>query len=137
MNESNSSSPAPRRRISPRRVVLMGSVAGVAIAILLGGPSGFRQVLVPAWTNQVQAAETTLQHPPDFADLIAKVKPAVVSVRVKMDQAAQNSSSDENANPLQPGSPMEKFFRQFGGQQFGQEFGQQFGQGQQQRRSVT
>jgi serine protease Do len=106
----------------------MGSVAGIALAILLGGPSGFRQVAIPAWSNQVQAAETTSQHPADFADLIAKVKPAVVSVRVKMDQgAAQNSSSDEDANPLRPGSPMERFFRQFGGQQFGQ----------QQRRSVT
>jgi serine protease Do len=39
--------------------------------------------------------------------------------------------------PLQPGSPMEKFFRQFGGQQFGQEFCQQFGGQTPQRRAVT
>jgi serine protease Do len=64
----------------------------------------------------VQAAET-LPHPADFADLIAKVKPAVVSVRVKMDQGVQSSSADESATPGQPGSPMEKFFRQFGGDQ--------------------
>jgi serine protease Do len=114
MNESNPSSPAPRRP-SARRLALMGSAAGLAIALLVGGPTGFRQI--PAWSGQVNAAETTLQHPADFADLIAKVKPAVVSVRVKMDQGAQNSSADENANPLQPGSPMEKFFRQFGGDQ--------------------
>jgi serine protease Do len=132
MNESNPSDPAQRGRISPRRIALMGSVAAVAVAVLIGGPSGFRQVSLPAWSNQVHAAETTLQHPADFADLIAKVKPAVVSVRVKMDQVVQSSSSDENANPMQPGSPMEKFFRQFGGQ----EFGQQFGQGQQ-HRAVT
>src|ERR1700681_698615 len=111
MNESNPSSPAQSRRISPRRIALMGSVAGIALAVLLGGPSGFRQIPVPAWSNQVQAAETTLQHPADFADLIAKVKPAVVSVRVKLDQVAQTSDQDENAAPLQPGSPMEKFFR--------------------------
>jgi serine protease Do len=115
MNESNPSNPAPRARISPRRIALMGSVAAVAVAVLLGGPS-FRQIPVPAWSGQVQAAES-LPHPADFADLIAKVKPAVVSVRVKMDQVAQNSSADENASPLQPGSPMEKFFRQFGGDQ--------------------
>jgi serine protease Do len=116
MNESNPSSPAPRARISPRRIVLMGSVAAAALAVLVGGPNGFRQISVPAWSNQVQAAETS-QHPADFADLIAKVKPAVVSVRVKMDQVGQSSSSDENAIPLQPGAPMEKFFRQFGGDQ--------------------
>jgi serine protease Do len=131
MTEFNPASPAPRGAVSPRRLVLMGSVAGIALAVLLGGPSGFRQAAIPTWSNQVQAAETTLQHPADFADLIAKVKPAVVSVRVKMDQGAQNSSSEEDTNPLRPGSPMEKFFRQFGGEQFGQQFGQQ------QRRSVT
>jgi serine protease Do len=116
MNESNLSSSTWRRHISPRRVALMGSVAGIALAVLLAGPSGFRQIPVPAWSNAVQAAET-LQHPADFADLIAKVKPAVMSVRVKMDQGAQSSGLDENASPLQPGSPMEKFFRQFGGDQ--------------------
>jgi serine protease Do len=132
MNESNPSSPVQRGRLSPRRLALMGSVAGIALAALIGAPNGFRQIPVPAWFNQVHAAETTLQHPADFADLIAKVKPAVVSVRVKMDQGALSPSSDENGGPLQPGSPMEKFFRQFGGEQFGQ---QQFGQGQ--RRAVT
>jgi serine protease Do len=129
MNESNPSSPAQRGRVSPRRVALMGSVAGITLAVLLGGPSGFRQIPIPAWSNQVQAAET-LQHPADFADLIAKVKPAVVSVRVKMEQGLQDSSSNENATPMQPGSPMDRFFRQFGGEQFGQ-------QGQGQRRAVT
>jgi serine protease Do len=116
VNKSNPSSPARRGRISPRRIALMGSVAALAVAVLIGGPSGFRQISLPAWSNQVQAAEP-LQHPADFADLIAKVKPAVVSVRVKMDQDVQSSSSDENANPVQPGSPMEKFFRQFGSDQ--------------------
>src|SRR5580700_8042473 len=112
MNEPNPSNPAPRRPVSARRLALMGSAAAIAIALLAGGSSGFRQISIPAWSSQVQAAETTLQHPADFADLIAKVKPAVVSVRVKMvEQGAQNSSSDEDALPLQPGSPMERFFR--------------------------
>jgi len=132
MNESNPSGPGQGRRISPRRLALMGSVAAVAVAVLLGGPSGFKQIPLPSWSNQVQAAES-VQHPADFADLIAKVKPAVMSVRVKME--AQDSSSTDEALPLQPGSPMEKFFRQFGGQEFGQQFGQ--GQQQQQRRAVT
>ena len=74
MHESNPSSLPPRRRVSPRRLALLGSVAAVAIAVLAGGPNGFRQIPVPAWSNQVQAAETTLQHPADFADLIAFVR---------------------------------------------------------------
>ena len=134
MNESNPSNPAPRRPVSARRLALMGSAAAIAVALLAGGPSGFRQIWIPAWSSQVQAAETTLQHPADFADLIAKVKPAVVSVRVKMvEQGAQNSSAEEDAVPLKPGSPLEKFFRQFGGQEFGQQFGGQ----QPQRRALT
>jgi serine protease Do len=134
MNDSNPSHPEQRARISPRRIALMGSVAGVALAVLIGG-GGFRQIPVPAWSNPANAADTSLPHPADFADLIAKVKPAVVSVRVKMEQSVQDSSSDDSASPLRPGSPMEKFFRQFGGEQFRQQFGQQFGQ--QQRRAVT
>jgi len=100
----------------------MGSVAAVAIAVLLVGPGGFRQVQLAALTSPVQAAET-MPHPADFADLIAKVKPAVISVRVKIDQDVQTSSSGESkeANPPGPGAPMEKFFHQFGGQQFGSE----------------
>ncbi len=137
MQESNTRS-ASGRRVSPRRLALMGSVAAVAVAVLIGGPGGFfRQGAAPAWANDVQAAETTLQHPADFADLIAKVKPAVMSVRVKMEQTADNGDGDGNANPVQPGSPMDKFFRQFGGQDFGRQFGQQFGQQQPQRRAVT
>jgi serine protease Do len=136
MNLSNLPVPAERKRLSWRRIALMGSVAAIAAAVLVGGPGGFKQVPVPSWSNEVQAAETAqLQHPADFADLIQKVKPAVISVRVKMDETAQNSS-DDSSSQVRPGSPMEKFFRQFGGQEFGQQFGQQFGQNQQ-RRAVT
>jgi len=134
MTEPNFSTPPRRAGLSPRRIALLGSVAAIAAAVLMGGPGGFPQGRLSALTGPVQAAETTVQHPADFADLIEKVKPAVVSVRVKIEQGAQSSSSEgsEDANPLRPGSPMEKFFRQFGGDQFGQQFGQQ----QPQRRTV-
>src|SRR6202044_2746930 len=48
-----------------------------------------------------------------FADIVEKVKPAVISVRVKIDQPASSTDSDD-ASPFPPGSPFEKFFRQFG-----------------------
>src|SRR5262249_49597534 len=123
MTDANFSTPPRRTGLTPRRIALLGSVAAVAAAMLLGGPNGFRQLQPAPFTGVAQAAETTLQHPADFTDLIAKVKPAVISVRVKMQ--AQNSS-DEGGSSLRPGSPMQKFFQQFGGDGFGQQFGRQF-----------
>jgi serine protease Do len=116
MTDPNFSTRPRRKGLSPRRIALLGSVAAVAAAILLGGPNGFRQLQPSPFTRPAQAAESTLQHPAGFSDLIAKVKPAVISVRVKMQ--AQNSS-DEGGTPLQPG---EGSFQQFGGDEFGQHF---------------
>ena len=59
-----------------------------------------------------------MQPPAGFADIVTKVKPAVISVRVKIDESTKvtgmNEGDEGNASPLQPGAPMEKFFRQFG-----------------------
>jgi serine protease Do len=133
MTDPNFPVPAQPTGLTPRRIALLGSVAAVAAAILVGGPGGFPQFS----TQPVQAAENTVQHPADFADLVAKVKPAVISVRVKI--GAENSSNERSPQRnSQRNSPMERFFQQFGdqfGQQFGQDFERQFGQ-QQQRRPV-
>jgi serine protease Do len=69
-----------------------------------------------------------MQHPDGFADIVAKVKPAVISVRVKLSGAAEPALNrdDDQQIPAQPGSPLDRFFRQFG-DQFGQQFGRQFG----------
>jgi serine protease Do len=51
--------------------------------------------------------------PVGFAEIITKVKPAVVGVRVKIEGV--NSSSDVQQDlPFAPGSPLDRFFRQFG-----------------------
>ena len=62
-----------------------------------------------------------MQHQPGFADLVTKVKPAVISVRVKISASDEPASmnqngDDEERNPAQPGSPRDKFFQQFGDQ---------------------
>ena len=121
-----------RKTFSARRVVLMASVAAVGAALLVGGPGGYHANL-PAWTAAASAADSTLQHPSGFADIVAKVKPAVISVRVKIDAASaepalmqQQRNDDQDAIPSVPGSPFDKFF-----QQFGQQFGRQ-GRGQMQ-----
>ena len=55
------------------------------------------------------------QGPAGFADLIAKVKPAVISVRVKVDESATDddgpNTSGQEMQPFMQGSPFEQFFR--------------------------
>ena len=96
---------------SVRRIALLASVAGIGIAAVLSAPAGTG---LPAWTSPAQAAETTVQ-PPGFADLVAKVKPAVISVRVTTEARIANSNdSRDNVFPSQPGLPLDRFLRQFG-----------------------
>jgi serine protease Do len=53
------------------------------------------------------------QRPVGFADIVEKVKPAVISVRVKVDTGARMMGLEGNpASP--PNSEMERFFRRFG-----------------------
>jgi serine protease Do len=99
-------------RLSARRVTLMASVAGIGLAVFLAGPGAFHSMSTPGWTASALAAEAMLQ-PSGFADMVAKVKPAVVSVRVRMD-AEKTASLEENDGRTQPGAPFDRFFRQFG-----------------------
>jgi serine protease Do len=119
MSQSNSSGPERRKVLPARRLILLASVAGLGVAVLMAGPGGYRAFNFPAWTSSAQAADA-VQTPAGFADLVAKVKPAVISVRVKIDESAKttgmNKGGDDQANPFEPGSPMEKFFHQFGQQ---------------------
>jgi serine protease Do len=122
MNPSNPQK--PRKSFGARRLVLLASVAGLGAVMLLAGPGGYRLANLPGWTSSARAADSTTQHPVGFADLVTKVKPAVISVRVKIpasaEPAAMQQNNDDGTIPFQPGSPLDKFF-----QQFGQEFGQQ------------
>src|ERR1700730_7603092 len=100
-----------RGALSARRVILLATVASLGGAVLFGGPlagskDGFLSV-TPAY------AQTTAARPVGFADIVEQVKPAVISVRVKMNGGAESSSFDGD-NPFGPGSPFEFFFRRFG-----------------------
>jgi serine protease Do len=113
MTQNHSSSPKSKVG-KARRVALLASVAGVSIAVLVVG-AGLSGPPPLSSMSPALAAEPLAQ-PPSFADLVARVKPAVISVRVRMDNGAQLSSlnQEENASPFRSGSPLEKFFRQFG-----------------------
>lgn len=112
--------PHKRTPFGARRLALMASVAGLSAFVLLAGPGGFRPVDLGFGTPAASAAEAALPHPAGFADIVAKVKPAVISVRVKIDGTAdaaglRHNGSDESI-PFAPGSPLQKFFQQFGDQ---------------------
>ena len=100
---------------SSRRLVLLASAAGIAIAAVAAGPSGFNGSNLPAFTTPALA--DSVQPSAGFADVVAKVKPAVISVRVKIDETAKTTGmGDNDESEANPGSPFEKFFDQFGRQ---------------------
>jgi serine protease Do len=116
--------------LAVRRLTLLASVGAIGAAVLLAGPGGYWRsgMGMPA-----SAAESMLQHPAGFADIVAKVKPAVISVRVKVPASAEPSLFEQNRNdeeedqiPAPSGSPFDNFMRQFR-DQFGEQFGGQFG----------
>jgi len=108
------------RALSTRRLILLATVANLGIASAVVGVSP--QSLVPAFPTA--AAAESAQGPVGFGDLVEKVKPAVISVRVKLD-ANTVSSRREESSPFSQNSPMERFFRRFGTPDLNPEKGQQ------------
>ena len=109
---------APRRVLSVRRFGLLATtIAGLGAAAFFVAPSLTPDSAFfagPAHAqNLSQEAQKLGQRPVGFADIVAKVKPAVISVRVKIDKPMSPALSEDDA-PFPPGSPMERFFRRFG-----------------------
>src|SRR6266536_990661 len=111
---------APRRSLfSARKFALMASVvAGLGAAVYGFSPQqGPVDVFTSAAHAQVNNEVRKVERPIGFADIVERVKPSVISVKINI---ADKSSKDDSANkdedsPFQPGSPMERFFRRFGG----------------------
>jgi serine protease Do len=105
--------PRSNRRgiLSARRLALLATVAGLgATALFADTPS---RGIFPAFSTAQAAAPA--QRMAGFADLVEKVKPAVVSVRVKGLEGPQTTGFDGRDVPrMEPGSPADRFFRQFG-----------------------
>ncbi|MGA8610982.1 MAG: Do family serine endopeptidase [Xanthobacteraceae bacterium] len=119
MTRANPSDSSKPRALRARRVALLASVAGLGACLLLAGPGFYQSSGLNFGAPSAHAAETaTLAHPPGFAEIVSKVKPAVISVRVKIpgsaEPAAMRDDDNDQAVPFAPGSPMERFFHQFG-----------------------
>ena len=89
------------------RCALLAGVAALSAAILFGGPE-----VVLTGSLLAAANAQTAQGPPGFADIVDKVKPSVISVRVRF--SASPRAADNGGSPSQPESPLDRFFRQFG-----------------------
>jgi serine protease Do len=104
-----------QKLISHRRPVVLASVA--VIAVLLAGIGGYMHLSQPPLLTPAHATEAA--GPAGFADIVAKVKPAVISIRVTLGESPSASSSDssgpdENQAPFPKGLPFRRFFRDFG-----------------------
>jgi serine protease Do len=101
--------PAPKSRIlSARRLVLLAGVAGLGATVLLGNAGILPQ---PAGQLSAVAYAQGAQRPMGFADIVEKVKPAVISVRVKM-ASGPKMMGFQGDTPIPPN--VERFFRRFG-----------------------
>jgi serine protease Do len=114
----NNNGQSRRRILSVRRLGLLATtIAGLGAAAVFVAPNVAPTAAFfsrPAHAqNLSQQAEQLPQHPVGFADIVAKVKPAVISVRVKMERPATPGLSNDE-QPFPPGSPFDRFFRRFG-----------------------
>ncbi|MGZ5874763.1 MAG: Do family serine endopeptidase [Bradyrhizobium sp.] len=117
------SSPPPhqasRRPVfSARKFALMASVvAGIGAAAYGISPShGPADIFGSPAHAQVNNEVRKVEKPIGFADIVERVKPSVISVKVNItEKLAKDDSSSNDDSPFQPGSPMERFFRRFGG----------------------
>ncbi|MDI3471100.1 MAG: hypothetical protein OJF62_003163 [Pseudolabrys sp.] len=114
MNPSAPHAPNPRRWSIRRLALVSTALVGVGAGLVLAPdlpaihyPAAFAQNL----SDQAK----TLKAPIGFADIVAKVKPAVVSVRVEVNEGGVQTSGmgDQDMQNLPPG--LREFFKQFGG----------------------
>ena len=114
LSPPSSFKPARRSEVAARKFALMASVvAGLGMAAYGLSPSTDKADLFisPAYA-QVNNDVSKVAQPIGFADIVERVKPSVISVKVQIKDKAEANDGD---SPFQPGSPMERFFRRFGG----------------------
>jgi serine protease Do len=99
------------RILSARRLVLLAGAAGLSAAVLVGA-ANLAPNMAGSTLSSIAYAQN-IQRPVGFADIVEKVKPAVISVRVKLDGGTRMMGFEGNS-PLPPNSPLERFFRRFG-----------------------
>jgi serine protease Do len=105
-------SASPKRRLSARKAILLATtIASLGAAAFVVSPNFDVSVGYPsAHAQNLSEQARKTQAPVGFADIVEKVKPAVMSVRVKIDGGDQTNGLSSNEVP--PG--LREFFRRFG-----------------------
>jgi serine protease Do len=107
----NDVAPAAKAR---RKVTLVSSVAAIALLAIAGVEAGGPLQSLPAYAKAAEAplqgsaiGATAAMAPVSFADLVEKVKPAVVSVKVTMaEQSVRPMADSEDGDEMpSPGMP--------------------------------
>ena len=106
--------PKKRRVLSARRVILLATtIVGVGAAAFVAAPDFNLSANYPAAIAQNLTEQARkMPAPVGFADIVAKVKPAVISVRVKVDGGSATIGLGDDNNQIPPG--LREFFRRFG-----------------------
>jgi serine protease Do len=110
---------APPLRRMPQRNFKRRLLAGAAAIAIIASGSAYTLHAYSADVGSPFGATSAARVPatpismPGFSDLVAAVKPAVVSVRVRADAGGHAMVSEGDANPFE-GTPFEKYFKNFG-----------------------
>jgi serine protease Do len=108
MSHFNPRSFAARRPVATSFAALAVAATSVfALTVEQGGP---------ARAGVVEAPPAVANSAPSFADVVSHVKPAVVSVKVNIEDAVAQNDDSDNENGLDQLPPeMQQFFKRFGG----------------------
>jgi serine protease Do len=110
---SSSDREQTRSLFSGRKVALMASVVTGLAVYGFSSPSESFAIFSSAAHAEVSNAVSSAAQPIGFADMVERVKPSVISVKVTMKDRATDANNKDDDD--ESGSPMERFFRQFGG----------------------
>jgi serine protease Do len=109
VNVSTGAPPLIVRRRCEIRAILLGTTAALALALM--NDAGLSQARAEAIQSEAPPAVS----PVSFADVVERVRGAVVSVKVKATETA-DSSEEFDIPQIVPGDPLERFFKRFGEQ---------------------
>lgn len=115
---SNSPAPSHRTLHFPPKSLKTRLLSGVAALALVAAGSAYA---VQAYSADVFGPSSAARAPataaalPGFTELVTAVKPAVVSVRVNVDASVRSEADGNDGNPFE-GTPLEKLFKDFRGQ---------------------
>jgi serine protease Do len=111
-------------------------LGAVAVAALIAGGAVQTGLIAPNEAHaELRSMAQPVQGAPSFADVIERVKPAVVSIKVKVQNVASRDGDEAGPGLSSPelpkGHPLERFFRdgQQGPGQQPKQFGQSMGSG--------